>query len=80
LSEQSRDTTEATPSDETNAVQMMTIHTSKGLEFPVVFLANFVSKIQETSAVYANRFDQKLEIRIGDKDTLFKTEGFDDLG
>jgi len=79
LSEQSRDTTEATPSDETNAVQMMTIHTSKGLEFPVVFLANFVSKIQETSAVYANRFDQKLEIRIGDKDTLFKTENFDEL-
>jgi ATP-dependent helicase/nuclease subunit A len=79
LSEQSRDTTEATPSDETNAVQMMTIHTSKGLEFPVVFLANFVSKIQETSPIYANRFDQKLEIRIGDKDTLFKTEGFETL-
>lgn len=79
LAEQSRDTTEATPSAETNAVQMMTIHTSKGLEFPVVFLANFVSKIQETSAVYANRFDQKLEIRIGDRDTLFKTEGFDEL-
>ena len=79
LSEQSRDTTEATPSDETNAVQMMTIHTSKGLEFPVVFLANFVSKIQEHSPIYANRFDQKLEIRIGDKDTLYKTEGFDSL-
>lgn len=79
LSEQSRETPEATPSSESNAVQMMTIHTSKGLEFPVVFLVNFVSKIQEGSSVYANRFAQKLEIRMGDKDTMFKTEGFDDL-
>ncbi len=79
LSEASRETPEATPSAESNAIQMMTIHTSKGLEFPVVFLANFVSKIQEGSAVYANRFDQKLEIRIGDKDSLLKTEGFEEL-
>ncbi|MEZ4846090.1 MAG: UvrD-helicase domain-containing protein [Bdellovibrionota bacterium] len=79
LSEQSNDTTEATPSDETNSIQMMTIHTSKGLEFPIVFLANFVSRIQETSPVYANRFNQKLEIRIGDKETLYRTEGFDEL-
>ncbi|MCC7460698.1 MAG: UvrD-helicase domain-containing protein [Proteobacteria bacterium] len=79
LSEQSRDTTEATPSDESNSTQMMTIHTSKGLEFPIVFLANFVSRIQESAPVYANRFDQKLEIRIGDKDTFYRTEGFDEL-
>ena len=48
------------PTAKNNAVRIMTIHKSKGLEFPVVFLANSTKKINNTdineTLVFHNKF------------------------
>ncbi|HND86612.1 MAG TPA: 3'-5' exonuclease, partial [Pseudobdellovibrionaceae bacterium] len=69
--------TEARLPTEPNAVQLMTIHQSKGLEFSVVFVANLTSEFSSNVTWIANRFDEALEFRIGDKHSLFKTKNFD---
>lgn len=76
-SDHSDEITEARLPTESNAVQLMTIHQSKGLEFSVVFVANLTSKFTSNVTWIANRYDESLEFRIGDMHSFFKTKNFD---
>ena len=77
MARHSDEITEARLPTQPNAVQLMTIHQSKGLEFSVVFVANLASKFASNVTWVANRFDNALEFRIGDRFSYFKTKGFD---
>lgn len=79
LSIHSDEVTEARVPTQPNAVQLMTIHQSKGLEFPVVFIANLASPTNKNKNTWvANRFYRKLEFRLGDKESLIKTQNFNE--
>lgn len=77
LSQHSDEISEAHVTTQPNAVQIMTVHQSKGLEFQVVFVANLASEIRTSKTFVANRFYQTLDFRIGDKDSFLKTRNFD---
>jgi ATP-dependent exoDNAse (exonuclease V) beta subunit len=72
---------EAAISEESDdVVRILTIHAAKGLEFPVVVLANMESARQSyTTVIPSHRAGgPSLEMRIGNKDQGFQTPGFDD--
>lgn|GEM_PF-3779959 len=48
-----------------NAVKMMTIHAAKGLEFPVVALANFFGGYPKKTSIIAEYKERNFEVRIG---------------
>lgn len=59
-------------------VRLMTIHSAKGLEFPVVLLANMSGGGYRAGQVIANRLEKKLEISIGSNERgFFKSRGYD---
>lgn len=79
LSNHSDEVTEARVPTQPNTVQIMTIHQSKGLEFPVVFVANLASETNRNRNTWvANRFYNTLEFRLGNKESLIKTKNFDE--
>ena len=77
LSIHSKDSTEARVPTQLNAVQIMTIHQSKGLEFAVVFVANLGSRVTSSSTWIANHYHQTFEFRLGDRLSKLKTSNFD---
>ncbi len=80
LSNNSDEVTEARVPTQPNTTQIMTIHQSKGLEFPVVFVANLASPINRNRSTWvANRFHQSLEFRLGNKESLIKTQDFENV-
>jgi ATP-dependent helicase/nuclease subunit A len=50
---------------DSDAVQVMTIHKAKGLEFPVVFLANLGTTGSHSENFLADRSRRRFEIRLG---------------
>lgn len=59
------------------AVRMMTVHASKGLEFPVVILANLGSARRSAPTWIADRAAGRIEFRAGDKDSGWRTPAFE---
>lgn len=81
LSEQraSSDEAEANIAEESDdVVRVMTIHASKGLEFPIVALANLGTRPRNDVEPVPDRSAHRLHLRIKAGDNEFKTPGFDD--
>jgi ATP-dependent exoDNAse (exonuclease V) beta subunit len=73
------DETDAPISEETDdVVRIVTIHASKGLEFPVVVFANMNTIRADRTKTIGDRRSRRLEIKLGKKDDGFRTPGFDD--
>jgi ATP-dependent helicase/nuclease subunit A len=73
-----RDTEDAGVSEAgDDAVRMVTMHSSKGLEFPIVVLANLGSSPRGHSEPVADRAQNRLELRIGANGNKFQTPGFE---
>ena len=81
LSEQraSSDEAEANVAEESDeVVRVMTIHASKGLEFPIVALANLGTRPRNDIEPVPERHAHRLHLRIKAGDSEFKTPGFDE--
>ena len=64
--------------DSDNVVRIVTIHASKGLEFPVVVLANMSGDRTIRTNVIVDRRDRMFHVKLGNKDHDFQTPGYDD--
>jgi ATP-dependent exoDNAse (exonuclease V) beta subunit len=52
--------------DESDAVNMLTVHKSKGLEFPIVILANLgTGRVNRTGAMIMDHLNQSMAFRVG---------------
>jgi ATP-dependent helicase/nuclease subunit A len=72
------DVSEASVTEETDdVVRVMTIHSAKGLEFPIVALANLGGRPRSDVAPVPDRNERRLHLRIKNGDAEFKTPGFD---
>jgi ATP-dependent helicase/nuclease subunit A len=75
----SSDEAEANVAEETDeVVRVMTIHAAKGLEFPIVALANLGTRPRNDVEPVPDRRAHRLHLRIKAGDYEFKTPGFDD--
>ena len=76
------DETDALISEDTdNVVRILTVHAAKGLEFPVVVLANMSGDRADLTNVIAVRDGEEgasLHMKLGKKDDGFRTPGYDE--
>ncbi len=76
------DETDALISEDTDdVVRIMTVHAAKGLEFPVVVLANMCGERADLTNVIAVRDGApgaSLHMKLGKKDDGFRTPGYDE--
>jgi ATP-dependent helicase/nuclease subunit A len=66
------------PEPDDDAVRILTIHGSKGLEFPIVVLAGLSSK-QNTSGPSVHYGDGRPEVAVGSREARFATPGYEAL-
>ena len=68
------------PESDEDAVRVMTIHGSKGLEFPVVILTGINSApARGSSNVIVDRASGRVEVGVGAANSRFATPGFEEL-
>ncbi len=80
IAEGARVTETPVPESDEDAVRVMTIHGSKGLEFPVVILTGINSApARGGSPVIVDRGSGRVEIGVGPAATRFATPGFEEL-
>lgn len=80
--EASRVVESVVPEADDDAVRVMTVHASKGLEFPIVFLAGLGAEPFESrpSVLWrAEATGERLEVHIGYVRSAFKTSGYDSV-
>ena len=63
---------------EVDYVRLMTVHAAKGLEFPVVILANLSEGRSQREKLIPNRLERSFEVEIGGKSDGFRTTGYPD--
>ncbi|NQT35262.1 UvrD-helicase domain-containing protein [bacterium] len=63
---------------EVDYVRLMTVHAAKGLEFPVVILANLGEGRSQREKLIPYRLERSLEVEIGGKSDGFRTTGYMD--
>jgi len=66
------------PEGEAKAVTLLTVHRSKGLEFPVVVLANLISGQNRSPSLLVDRRHSRYELKAGGQ-VSFATCGFSEL-
>jgi len=77
LDERARVTESPVPESDEAAVRVMTIHSAKGLEFPVVVLTGINSGSDGSPAIALfDRQELSVEVRVGSKDSRFSTPGY----
>ena len=80
ISEGARVTESPVPESDEDAVRVMTIHGSKGLEFPVVILTGINSSpARGGNSVIVDRGSGRVEVGIGPAAARFATPGFEEL-
>ncbi len=71
--------TDASISEETDdVVRIVTIHASKGLEFPIVVFANMSGKRLDMTHVIADHPGKRLHVKLGAREKGFLTPGYTD--
>ncbi len=62
--------------DDSNRVKLITVHSAKGLEFPILYLANLSVRPKLKVESIPDRIGGKFEIAIGPQVNRFETAGF----
>ena len=76
--ERTTDETDAPISEETDdVVRILTIHSAKGLEFPIVCFANMNTSRADRTTAIADRANHRLHLKLGSRDLGYRTPGFD---
>ena len=78
IAEKVRVTESPVPESDEAAVRVMTIHSAKGLEFPVVVLTGINGGANGSNAVALfDRQELSVEVKVGGKDSKFSTPGYE---
>jgi len=77
LEEDGRENNTAVAGD-ADHVRIMTVHGAKGLEFPVVILANLNVDHEKREKIIPDRINRRLEVELGRMNDGFRTSRFDE--